>query len=1209
MTVAGSRPEQAWIQAARTFVRETQASADGLSSDQLSELVINCVRASWRPQGATGDLTLPLSYSFVSVRELRSRQRQPCCSHLAWSSSEYRQWAERPPAEGTPLPRARLLLLGTLTDRSREAQRRTGSLYVTDNSGALLCELLHLDLSWLGRLLLFPSWSFLPPPRGDPRGGGHLELWGAPVPVLPPDPSPASGPATRVPVLYPQRAARLLRARRSWVRRQRLNLAGELARLSALLDPHGTPFFFLTLRGPDPAAVSIPVVVQAPAQLVWYHALQPGHSYMLTEMRVGSFRTSPHRVWVAGPRSRLLPLHPEHVREQDPGEPPPGDAPESPPRPSSPPGSPPGKARPGGLLMESRMLSYTGTITRVLDAAAGLYELDYQLCLCLAYQPGGGRALRPGTSLELQDVHLFQASASGPLAKPVLAPCFRGGIWLRGFSRRGSGTRAPPGTLHLQLLLKRGLGLPLYLWLAQALEELANKFCPRLLRLHQLHWADSGTPGLGERLLGPILDPLASHGGPARDLHREILDEPHRCPLQEYSPLQPPCSFPSLANLREEGERRAWATFDPTALLPPTEAAHLTSCQLNCSLAWSWLRLLPADFHPPPVLLGILHPSSRLGQLRLWDQSGLLPCVALPGPSQPLTDPRLAGSLVQVKRFQLVVEREIQSNFPSWKELGTPGFIQKQRCRVYVQFYLDDALIVPLPGPSPGPAGAVGPPQAKCRCPEGPGPRLSRLFLLTSKEALMERNYLPRPGDGPACSHPAFSFHAAGRWLGGGQQREGDTRGPPEPPEGDDRSRKVLLLFLGPSVRWFEFLHPGQVYRLVEPSPSAPELLEGGSTSLLSRRTLELAGCASCLTVQDNWSLEPGDPQDGPGALAEREEGPMESSLMEIFSGSPSESLVSFSAEIGSRTRCEPPLHPLRRGHGGPRAQVDNVKLTVWPFPGGPSFPTPLDVYLEMPHSVLPLGLLPGARVLFLRLQRKVSRSHNVYCRFLSSSSLRVLSFPAETGSSPPPLPPPLVFLAELPGSLPGVPRARTSCHVVSVFSLQIRWVCSHCVSLCPQGQCSRTGPPCPTPAAVCQAFARLLVEDGTAEAVVTCKDHQVAEALGLDPPQWQALQEMVRGPGKVAVQPAGPGARPEHTGEAPDGLSLYLQSLCTSPVVLRPVQLTFQLARRPPGGAQPDSPRLQRFQCRELPVHTWVGPRLHLTCVSLREPEAPTQP
>ena len=63
---------------------------------------------------------------------------------------------------------------------------------------------------------------------------------------------------------------------------------------------------------------------------------------------------------------------------------------------------------------------------------------------------------------------------------------------------------------------------------------------------------------------------------------------------------------------------------------------------------------------------------------------------------------------------------------------------------------------------------------------------------------------------------------------------------------------------------------------------------------------------------------------------------------------------------------------------------------------------------------------------------------------------------------------------------------------------------------------------PSPTPA------PRLLVEDGTAEAVVTCRNHQVAAALGLCPSEWTSLLEFVRGPGRVALQFTGPGAQPE---------------------------------------------------------------------------------
>ena len=53
-------------------------------------------------------------------------------------------------------------------------------------------------------------------------------------------------------------------------------------------------------------------------------------------------------------------------------------------------------------------------------------------------------------------------------------------------------------------------------------------------------------------------------------------------------------------------------------------------------------------------------------------------------------------------------------------------------------------------------------------------------------------------------------------------------------------------------------------------------------------------------------------------------------------------------------------------------------------------------------------------------------------------------------------------------------------------------------------------------------------MEDGTAEAVVTCRNHQVAAVLGLCSSEWTSLLEFVRGPGKVALQFTGPGAQLE---------------------------------------------------------------------------------
>ncbi|XP_068960221.1 CST complex subunit CTC1 isoform X3 [Petaurus breviceps papuanus] len=983
---------------------------------------------------------------------------------------------------------------------------------------------------------------------------------------------------------------------RSKFRRQQLHVAGQLVRLSTLVKTHQKTYFILSLGGPSSTTAPMPVIVQIPNQLVWHHALRPNCSYVLTNLQISTIRGFSRRIWTTTPSSDLMSLDPEHIQEFNVEELVSETVPNPLPVPSS-------SQQHCNSTRTVRMLSYQGTVTKVLNGPAGLYELDGQLCLCLAYQqlPNNGRTVRPGVQLELQDVHFFQ-SVGGV---PMLVPCLRGTVLLRVFSQQESPKQSSHSycgvVVHLRLLLERHLGLSLYLWTAKALEEITSKLCPRLLRHHQLlQSSSSGSAGVGELLLAPTLDALAPPGRPIRNVYQEILEDPHHCPLQEYSVLQPPCSFPALATFKEDGQHRAWAIFDPVTLLPLPEVTYLSSCVLNSRLAWSWVCFSPSDFKPPPVLLGVLVASSHRGWLQLRDQSGSLPCLPLPKPSQAFIDPRLIGSLVRVEQFQLVVEREVKSNFPSWKELGMPEFIQERGTNIYVLFSLDDALIVPIPSAYSGHPATQGP-QAKFPHLEGPPKGQSRLLLLSHKECLMKRNYQSSQGDGPLPPKHTLSFHVSGTWLGGIQRKDGDDWGLPEPLGDENQDQKVFLLFFGPSIRWFEFLHPGQQYRLIIPDPSQPpSLLEEGDSSPLSQRILELTGYTSCLIVQNDWILEPGNPQGIPGMLG-ISKGLSESSLTEILSGSSPGSFVSFSAEILSRTLCVPFSGTSQQGNS--QASQHGVKLTVALDAANSASRIPIDVYIEAPHPPLPLGLLPGTRVYFQQLERRVSRFQNVYCRFLPSSYLRILCFPSEAPVSSSL---PHVYLAELQGDSPGLTQAIASCHVVSVLSVQLFWICAHCTSICVQGQCSRQGPPCPTLAAVSQANIRLLVEDGTAEAVVTCTNQQVAVALGLCPTEWDSLMELVRGPGKVALHITRAGARPEFTGETDDSLMLFLQTLCASSSVLRPVLLTFELERKPTRVMPLEPPRLHRFQFGEIPVLTHMVSRLNLSCLSLGEPEPP---
>ncbi|XP_072497209.1 CST complex subunit CTC1 isoform X2 [Notamacropus eugenii] len=1190
--VASSGSEQAWLQVVHSFIQKNLCPTSKDPCVQLVEAVVNCVKTTWASSRGTGGLNLPLSYSFVSVQELKSHQRLPCCSHLAWSSSDYQAWANKAGPNAVPLPRERLLLIGILTDLpgDLDPEYRDGSLYVKDNSGTLGCELLDLDLSWLGHLFLFPSWSYIPPAwQQNSLGSGHLELWCPPVPVLPLILN--HDPETPIRVLYPEIASQLLQ-HRSKFRKQQLHVAGQLVRLSTLVKTHQKTYFVLSLGDPSSATTPVLILVQIPSQLVWHHVLRPSCSYVLTNLQISTIRGFPHRIWTTSSSSDLMSLDPEHIQEFN--------VEELISEAVSNPLSVLSSQQHCNSTRKVRMLSYQGTVTKVLNGPAGLYELDGQLSLCLAYQqlPNNGRTIRPGVQLELQDVHFFQ-SVGGV---PMLAPCLRGTVLLRDFSQQESPKQSPHSylgvVLHLRLLLERHLGLPLYLWTAKALEEITSKLCPRLLRHHQLLQSSaSGTAGVGELLLAPTLDALAPPGRPIRNVYQEILEDPHHCPLQEYSLLQPPCSFPALAAFKEDGQRRAWTIFDPVTLLPLPEVTYLPSCMLNSRLAWSWVCFSPSVFQPPPVLLGVLVASAHRGWLQLRDQSGSIPCLPLPKPSQAFIDPRLIGSLVRVERFQLVVEREVKSNFPSWKELGRPEFIQERRTNIYVLFSLDDALILPIPSPYSGHSSTQGPPQAKFPSLESPLEGQSRLLLLSHKECLMKRNYQASQGAGPP-KH-TLSFHVVGTWLGGIQRKDGDIWGLPEPPGDEKQDQKVFLLFFGQSIRWFEFLHPGQQYRLIIPDPSPPSLLEEGDSSPLSQQILELTGYTSCLIVQDDWILEPGNPQGIPGMLG-ISKGLCESSLTEILSGSSSGSFVSFSAEILSRTLCVPFSGTAQQRNS--QASQHGVKLTVALDAADLASRIPIDVYIEAPHPPLPLGLLPGTRVYFQQLERKVSRFQNVYCRFLPSSYLRILCFPTEVPVSSSL---PHVYLAELQGDSPGLTQAIASCHVVSVLSVQLFWVCAHCTSICVQGQCSRQGPPCPTQAAVSQANMRLLVEDGTAEAVVNCTNQQVAVALGLCSDEWDSLMELVRVPGRVALNITRAGAQPEFTGKT-DSLMSFLQMLCASSSVLRPVLLTFELERKPTRVVPLESPRLHRFQFGEIPVLTHMVPRLSLSCLSLKDPEVP---
>ncbi|XP_010294390.1 PREDICTED: CST complex subunit CTC1, partial [Phaethon lepturus] len=1200
--------------------------------------------------------------SFISISDLQHQQCVPCCSHLTWSTNEFKEWAHQ--GQGAlpmhnALPRTYLILVGYLTDGRQENKEKLvdGFLYVKDNTGIIPCELMHFELEWLESLFLFPSWSYIP--QTDQSTAGYMEILVDPVPVNLPKEVPDN-----IPVTYPASPEPLLTSRIPCKKRSKLTVAGELARLGPLLCIHKT-FFFLFLKCFS-SAVWVPVLVQKPNQLAWHHILQLGHSYTITGLIMSSLKKSGHRMFVTSVSSCLLPYCAEQVREQPldsvwQGESTQSSSLETAEQLSDSLELGVEKERPGSTK-ESKIISYVGTVTKILNVQAGLFLLDNKVCLCLAYQQllNSARGLRPGARVELIDVHLLQKPlVSFPFI--VLGACLSSTVVLKSFSRLSTPYQPPAssGNLYLHLLFRYNLGMPFYLWLVSLLEMFEERFScffgRRRLLLSSMH----RNPGAAEKFLVPLLQAVVPDREEARDIYNEILAKIHHCPLQKYLTLNPPCQAPSLSAVYRVAEQKSWEGFSPSQLLSPLEAQHMGTQELNRRLAWSYCAHSAGSFQPRLILLGVLRVSSRSGSLQLQDRSSTLPCVIAHKDGSPFAHTALIGSLLQVENYQLVVERFLQTDFSSWEQLANLEHVREKKNSVYVQFYFEDVQVLHAAegqiqkGLRSGNSSSLRKkddgsltseleaPEAKMLKLEDPKPDthrddncqgarssscVSHLFLVTQKEGLMLRNYqLPREDDGER-QELQHSFQATVLWLGRPRlwSHPREIENLPELEEtscdGDKGItwQEALLLFMGKSLRWFPFLHLNGLYRFIVPHCSDLEVFDKLCFSPVPAKFLSRSPCPLCLPVQDTWHLQH---ETWISCLTERQLAAMSvltgkdqriSSIPEVLSNSFTGSLVSFSGEIVERTLCASPKNEklsvtlgLQQQKGSLLASDHSVKLSVSVAPGSPVV---VDVYIAATYLQHLWGLLPGAQLLFQNLERKISRFHNVYCTYIASSCVSIVtlpashlplpSSPAEEASSPS-----LVFLSNLQLHLQHLTQARILCHLSCVLTLSLQWVCSFCSSIFKEGRCTRYSPPCPSHIGVRQASARVVVEDGTGEAVVLCRNQHVAAMLGLSLPDWEALQNCVQSRGRVSIQHG------EATGtgcveEPEDFVACYLRSLCRSPLICRPILLDFSLDRKPSKILQPAPLQLRNFRGSEVEFVSQVGPRPSLLCLNVEEVE-----
>ncbi|XP_043954543.1 CST complex subunit CTC1 isoform X3 [Gambusia affinis] len=1151
-----------------TYSAAASQSAAGVSCDQgVCELSV-CVVEKIQERSSLKS-SRPVSYRPLCVSELLAQQHLPCVSNLSWSTNQHRAWAREAelslPGQRS-LPRVNLLLIGWLR------AGRGGEWRLEDDSGSVRCEMTSPSPQWMNRLVFLPHWNYIPhDASGRDQERGYLELIGSPDLLGPKaELGLAAGPGGAGPnegagpdgALSVREAAGVLRNR---VKGQRVSVWGQVGSVRPLLEVSGSFFFFCL----EDQQQTVPVLVKG-SRLWWAQCVCVSVTVCVTALRVCVLRGwRGNGVLCVTDRSEIHTGYTqEHTHPEDP-EPPllsaagpahsdqllmdkeEAELEELP-------------VQSGGRIKRSRVISYQGTVTEVVSEGAGLYLLDRKVGLCLAYQPPARRKLRPGDQVELHQVHfLFRPSPDFPPS--MLCCCLGSSLRVSAFSRVGGASResgCPGDGVLPRLLLQSISGVDQYLWTCSLASQLAHSLVPSDPPRPPLH---PPLPHCVCLLSWKLSETLWTQRG-QRDIYSEMLDRPHRCPLDQLL---------SVSDLLQSLQSSCWSS-----LLPP---GVLSSSQVNSALSWS-CRTLTSDprtgdsLRPRPLLLvGVLQlPSERsefTQSLELRDATAAVSCVVTEtteedGGQRSAFNTAWIGSLVCVRSFSMVTERFLQSEFG---HLDQNGFISNRTCRVYLQFSLDDLIILSpsvtmathlrMKGAEPGSDDLhrnqreeeEGDDEGSClqkrRCDEehsssvamvtaheggeSPCPCVSMVIRVESKGGVAWRNaVIGGSGEGAGLQ---LGFSATALLIGPVVSWGRDPKNQPmmEKEAEPEREEKVVLQFSGVSSRWFPLLQPGSVYRLTAPNTQliGPLCVQQDPSVLIGCSVAGQKGVGlhadSSLQVRSDWRIHTlTRPLLLPHTWTQAPPPPILSVSQVLDCRS---EVVTFQGRVTERVSLMD-----RRG------RASGVRLTVCDQSG-----RSLCVYLDLSHAPYPPGLLPGNQVLLSGFLRKISRSGGVYCCLSPVGCVTVTSLGDSSRLAPPPAP--SMHLAHWASST--TVEAQVKGHVVCVLNLQLQWSCSHQGAQYTQVCSSHCG------SVAFWATARLVIDDGTAEAHVWLSGQPVQAVLGLADSQWAGLQRAVRVRGHVQVFPGGRSLRTD--GDTEDVLLHFLLSLCSGDVIGQQVTLT----------------------------------------------------
>ena len=242
-----------------------------------------------------------------------------------------------------------------------------------------------------------------------------------------------------------------------------------------------------------------------------------------------------------------------------------------------------------------------------------------------------------------------------------------------------------------------------------------------------------------------------------------------------------------------------------------------------------------------------------------------------------------------------------------------------------------------------------------------------------------------------------------------------------------------------------------------------------------------------------------------------------------------SQHLVSFKGCIVSRT--------IRLAHAiSTDSSTNNYALAI--EVRSISTPDTITVYIYLNNTPLPIGLLPGAQVMFYNVMLKCSRSNNPYCVYCASSSIEILQLPHQSCKDP------ILNTSCLPVTLisnllhkltSGQLSHNVVCvrgTIVSIQYLKIQFLCLTCGATIIDHHCHIS---CGYQHSTLKAEARYIhaccmhtyryttcylysaiVTDGSGYSTVYCDSMLVGDLLKCKPQEWDQMLSYVNKQGSI---------------------------------------------------------------------------------------------